>query len=228
MRRAIAILTLSILALACSREAAPTENDTPTYPEQEVNLDLWLDQMEVSSRELYSAREAVLAATTLKPGDVVADIGAGTGLYTMLFADAVGENGHVFAVDIEALFLDLINQRAEDGGLDNISAVLGRENSITLAHESVDVIFIADTYHYFTDRETIMTSIRDALKPGGRLILIDYDAKPGEARPADKSHVRFGKAGVISEVQSLGFDLAGEPTIDGLSENFFVEFVKPQ
>ncbi|VAW08349.1 hypothetical protein MNBD_ALPHA05-2422 [hydrothermal vent metagenome] len=163
----------------------------------------------------------------MKEGDWVADIGAGTGLYTVLFAEAVGASGRVLAEDIEPLFLDLINRRAADLSVDNITAVLGREDDVTLPKSSVDVVFVADTYHYFEDREAVMRSIYEALKPGGSLILVEFDITPGEQRPDYKSHVRFGKAGVISEVEFIGFKLADAPVVEGLDENYFVRFIKP-
>lgn len=214
---------------ACSPAPAPEdaiETAPPAEAEDDLNLDLWLERMEVGSRELYSAREAVVAALNLQDGDVIADIGAGTGLYALMFSEAVGPSGRVYAEDIEPLFLDLINRRAEDSGFENITAVLGRENDVTLPDNSMDVVFIADTYHYFGDREAVMKSVMKALKPGGSLIMVDYDLKPGEARPEDKSHVRFGRAGVISEIEYVGFSFLEEKAVDGLEENYFLRFVK--
>ena len=229
------ILIAAVLAAlaACSQRPSdepavpPVGEETVPGDEDNLNLDVWLERMEVGSRELYSAREAVVAAMGLSDGDVVADIGAGTGLYTLMFAEAVGPSGRVYAEDIEPLFLDLINQRTEDSGLDNVTAVLGRENDVTLPENAVDVVFIADTYHYFGDREAVMKSVYRALKPGGSLVVVDYDLKPGAARPDDKSHVRFGKAGVISEIEYTGFALADETAVEGLEENYFVRFIKP-
>lgn len=194
--------------------------------QDDVTIDVWLERMEVGSRELYSARDAVVAALGLEEGDVVADIGAGTGLYALIFAEEVGPTGRVFAEDIEPRFLDLINRRAEDSGFHNITAVLGREDDVTLPDNSADMVFIADTYHYFTDREAVMASVRRALKPGGSLVVVDYDLKPGEERPADKAHVRFGRAGVINEIEYIGFKLAAEEEVEGLEENYFLRFVK--
>ena len=222
---------LAAILASCTPPAAPEEAIEPAASEAdsgELNLDLWLERMEVGSRELYSARNEVVDALALQPGDSIADIGAGTGLYALLFAEEVGSTGRVYAEDIEAMFLDLINQRADDSGVENITAVLGRENDVTLPANSMDVAFIADTYHYFGDREAVMKSVLRALKPGGSLVLIDYDLKPGEARPADKAHVRFGKAGVISEIEYIGFKLADDVAVEGLEENYFLRFVKPQ
>jgi len=225
------MLAIMLGLAACSgptdQEGAPSPTASPVADTGEVNLDVWLERMEVGSRELYSAREAVVAAVGVKDGDVVADIGAGTGLYTLLFADAVGPDGLVFAEDIEPLFLDLINRRVDDLGYDNVTSVLGRNNNISLPKESVDVVFIADTYHYFDDREQIMHSVYNALRPGGELIVVDYKITPGEHRSEEKSHVRFGKAGVISEMEFIGFEKSGETEVEGLEDNYFLHFRKP-
>ena len=216
------------LLAACSQapeESKPPETD-PAAANEDVNIDVWLERMEVGSRELYSSRDAVVSALGLAPGDVVADIGAGTGLYTLMFAEEVGASGRVYAEDIESRFLDLINQRAEDASFHNITAVLGREDDVTLPENAIDLVFIADTYHYFSDREAVMKSVYQSLKPGGSLVLVDYDLKPGEERPADKSHVRFGRAGVISEIEYIGLKFAEERSVEGLEENYFLRFVK--
>jgi len=73
-----------------------------------------------------------------------------------------------------------------------------------------------------------MQSIFRALKPGGSMVIVDYDLEPGAARPEDKSHVRFGKAGVISEIEFIGFEFSDSPTVDGLDDNYLVRFTKPE
>lgn len=233
MHRLILIAAIGAALTACGGEKSSSEpveavKGTGALSEDGVNLEVWLERLEVGSRELYSAREKVVAAVGVKEGDWIADIGAGTGLYSLLFAEAVGAKGRVFAEDIEPLFLDLINQRASDLRLGNVTAVLGREDHITLPDESLDFVFIADTYHYFTEREAVMRSVYDALKPGGVLILVEFDVIPGEARPDYKSHVRFGKASVVSEIEYIGFDYVRAPDIEGLTENYFLRFEKPK
>lgn len=220
-----------LAVLSCGPSAQDSDPGAQTgamaAPEEEVNLDLWLERLEVGSRELYSARESVVAAVGLKPGDWVADIGAGTGLYSLLFAEIVGPDGLVLAEDIEPLFLDLVTRRAADADLQNVTAVLGREDDVTLPQNAIDVAFIADTYHYFDDREAIMRSVYRALKPGGTLVLVEFEIEPGEKKPDYKSHVRFGKAAVVSELEFVGFEFVDDIRVDGLEENYFVRFRKP-
>lgn len=232
MKRAIAIV-MALGFAACARDAAPTQSsDAPApaadpYPEGPVSLDLWLERLEVGSRELYSARAAVVGAVETAPGARIADIGAGTGVFSLLFAERAGAEGVVYAIDIEPRFLTLINQRAEDLGLDNIVSVLGRDDSITLPPQSVDIVFICDTYHYFDNRDAIMKTVFEALRPGGSLYVVDYDLPDGAAPPADKRHVRMGRAGVAAEIEAMGFDKAERVAADGLVENYMLRFRKP-
>lgn len=219
-----------LLASACGEKNPPPPAvepvPPPSYGEEAENPEVFLDTMEVGSRELYAAREAVLKASKAHAGERIADIGAGTGLYSLLFAEAVGPKGVVYAVDIEPRFLKLISQRAADLDLANVVAILGRDADITLPPGSVDVVFIADTYHYFSDRAAIMASVREALAPGGRLIVLDYTLDETHKDDARRAHVRFGKAGLVNEIQSFGFKLVDEPKVPGLSDIYMVVFEK--
>ena len=190
-------------------------------------VEVWIDRFEISSRELYSAREEVLEATDLMPGARVADIGAGTGLYTLLFADAVGADGLVYAIEVEPRFLELINQRAEDNDVSNVVSVLGRDSDISLPPASVDIAFISDTYHYFREPGALMASVHRALAPGGRLIVIDFDVDPASPLPSEKTHVRLDKSEVIAEVSSFGFAFAEQKPVEGFSENYMLVFSRP-
>lgn len=206
---------------------APQPSSADPYANNQASLDVWLERLEVGSRELYSARVQVADAVNLPAGARVADIGAGTGIYSLLFAERVGAEGVVYAVDIEPRFLKLINQRADDLDLGNIVSVLGREDSITLPPASVDVVFISDTYHYFDEPEAIMKTVFEALRSGGALYVVDYDLKAGESAPADKRHVRLGREGVAAEIEAVGFEKAERIPVAGLSENYMLRFRRP-
>lgn len=223
-----ALLAAALGACAPEREesikAEPLE--PPAYGEdEESNVELWLDTMELSSRELYAARNAVVEALDLEPGARVADLGAGTGLFTLLLAPVVAPAGVVYAVDIEPLFLKLISQRAADLDIGNVVAVLNREDDITLPEAAVDVVFIADTYHWLDDPQVMMASVRRALAPGGRLVLLEYDPTAGPLEPTFV-HVRFGREGLTEELRSFGFELTATPDVEGL-DRFYMAVFEP-
>lgn len=230
VHRALRVALAAASITACGRSEPATVVAEPLAPPpygvEEENAEVFVDSMEVGDRELYAARDAVLAAAKIPAGARVADIGAGTGLYSLMFAAAAGANGVVYAVDIEPRFLKLINQRAADLDHENVVAVLGRETDITLPAGSVDVAFIADTYHYFTDRAAIMKTVREALSGDGRLVIIDYDLTAENAGDGKHGYVRFGKAGLVNEIQSFGFELIDEPKVEGLKEFYMVTFRK--
>lgn len=221
----VSVIGLALVACGNKEKVVEAEPLAPQpYGTEDTNVELWLENMEVGSRELYAAREAVVEALQLSTGEVVADIGSGTGLYTVLFSPAVGEDGVVFAVDIETRFLKLVNQRVADLDLENVVLVFSRQDDVTLPRESTDTIFIADSYHYFRDPEDILGSIRGALRPGGRLVIVDYHLDEEARADPNKKHLRFGKDGLVSEIEGFGFRLANEPTVDGLSEFYMVVF----
>ena len=228
--RAVVAALLAFSTAACGRGepetvvAAPLE--PPPYGIETENAEVFVDSMEVGDRELYAARDAVLAAAKIPVGARIADIGAGTGLYSLMFASAAGAQGTVYAIDIEPRFLKLINQRAADLDHTNVVAVLGRDTDITLPANSIDIAFIADTYHYFTDRAAIMRTVRDALADNGRLIVLDYDLTAENASDGKHDHVRFGKAGLVNEIQGFGFKRVEEPAVEGLREFYMVVFEK--
>lgn len=230
MQRLVLLGVCALLA-ACggshsSEEAPPTPQSDSVGPDP-VNVDVWLERLEVGSRELYSARNDVTAALHIEKGERIADIGAGTGLYTLLFAEKAGANGVVYAVDIAPRFLTLINQRADDLGYGNIVSVLNRQDSVALPPQSIDIAFICDTYHYFGDPAAMMKTVFRALRPGGALYIVDYNLADGATPPPDKRQVRFGEKGVIAEVESFGFTDAQDIAVPGLQDNYMVKFTRP-
>lgn len=190
----------------------------------DANVPQWRSIFESSGREVFDRRFQILDALRIEPGMRVADVGAGTGLYTMLFAHAVGDDGRVYAVDISPAFIASIEARARSERLGNITAIVNAEHSAELPPGSVDVVFMADTYHHFAYPRSMLRSIHQALTPGGTLAVVDFRREPGFSSPWVLGHVRAGRAAVIAEIESAGFAYVDEPL--KLGTNYFLRFRK--
>lgn len=223
-------------ALACACAAPEPEvsvhpgiNEPYLAGEGELVLDDWLARFETESREIYAHKDAIVAALELEANDDVADVGAGTGLFTIPFARAVDgglfREGTVYAVDIAPDFLEHVRTRARQEDVDNVETVLCDERSVNLPAYSVDVVFVCDTYHHFEYPRSTLASIRDALRPRGRLIVIDFERIPGTSSDWILEHVRADRQTVVAELQAAGFALVR--TLDlPLEENYALEFRK--
>ncbi|MGB7326757.1 MAG: methyltransferase domain-containing protein [Rubripirellula sp.] len=217
---------------AWSQEAPPTSKKPPAgindnFKDPELKVDEWLERFEVESREVYAAREDVMAACDIKPGQRIADVGAGTGFYSRLFAKKTGWDGWVYSVDIAPKFLQHIATRATADGIENLTTVLGTDVSIRLPPESVDLVFICDTYHHFESPQQSLASILRALKPGGRLVLVDFNRIPGVSREFLMGHMRAGKEVFQAEVVAAGFEFVDEVHVESFEENYLLRFKKP-
>lgn len=191
---------------------------------QDAQYQQWLSTFERSGREVYDKRQAVVQALGLKPEMDIADIGAGTGFYSLLFAQQIGKSGNVFAVDVTDDFVRNIKRRASENNLENIHAMLSEQKDTGLGQDSIDMAFICNTYHHFEYPQSMLASIHSALRPGGVLIIIDYRKQAGTSSSWVMSHVRSGKQSVIEEVEQAGFKL--DTDSDLLKQNYFLRFIK--
>jgi len=184
----------------------------------------YLKKFEGESREIAANAKEIVAACKLKPGMTVADVGAGTGLFTRKFATEIGDKGKVLAVDISEVFLKHIEKTCADSQIKNVETILCDQFSTKLPKNSVDLVFICDVYHHFEYPQRTLQSIHDALRPGGRIVLIDFERIEGKSSEWTLSHVRAGKEVFVREVTAAGFKAAGEEKL--LKENYFVRFEK--
>jgi len=230
VRVTVAFLILP-LAVSCSSArdgvrsaAAITINERFLDPDLDVQT--WVRRWESQSREVAAAREQIVRALELTPGKRIADVGAGTGLFVELFSKAVTNKGKVYAVDISPKFVAHIKERVASAGLNNVEVILSSEDSIQLAEDSVDVVFLCDTYHHFGYPGPMLRSIRSALNKDGQLVVVDFERIPGKSREWVLNHVRAGKARVNEEITQAGFRFRDEVRIDGFLENYFLRFEK--
>jgi len=229
----IAGLTLALLVLAACRTAAP-----PSVPERaevhpgindeflapDLDVARWTERFEREGREIYDQRHRIVEAADVRPGMWVADVGAGTGLFTLLFAERVGPTGRVYAVDIAPEFLAHIEQRARAAGLRQVRTILGGERSAKLPPRALDRVFLCDTYHHFEYPRAMLASLHRALKPGGELVLVDFRRVPGESSEWVLNHVRAGEEVFTAEIEAAGFQKIARA--DFLRENYLVRFRK--
>ncbi|MEY3161515.1 MAG: Ubiquinone/menaquinone biosynthesis C-methyltransferase UbiE [Planctomycetota bacterium] len=224
--RHLASLLPVFLLVACA--AAPAEQSVrpgidEDYTDPALDVDRMVARFEAESREIFARRTAIARAVGLAPGMAVADVGAGTGVFTDFFAKDVGPQGRVYAVELSPKFVTLLRERAAARGLAHVTAVQCTERSTELAPGSVDVVFLCDTYHHFEYPRATMGSIHRALRPGGRLVVVDFERIPGVSRQWTLDHVRIGKQEVVAELQSFGFRLLEELDV-GLEENYYLRF----
>jgi len=180
----------------------------------------YIRALEDPERDAWQKPAQVIANLALKPGESVADLGAGSGYFTVLLARAVGPAGKLYAIDIEPQMLEYIQQRAKQEKLTNIQTILADPHDAKLPRASVDMIFICDTLHHISERSTYYPLLARALKPDGRLVDIDFQKRDLPIGPP--LSMKIAKRDVAKEVAPAGFRLAEE--FDFLEYQYFLVF----
>ena len=225
--RAFILLLLALLALPARTEpaapqAAPITPERKPAPIMTFHGADWLERPE---RDLEERPDEVIAAMGLKEGDTIADIGCGTGYFARRFARAVGETGKVYGVEIQPEFLEMLKERNAREKITNIVPVLGNEKDPLLPPASCDWIFMADVYHEFQYPTEMLAAFKAALKPGGRVCLIEYRLLGETAQHIKEVH-RMSVKQVLSEWQPAGYELID--LLDFLpSQHLFLWRVRP-
>ncbi len=181
----------------------------------------WLDREE---REKEEQPQKAIAQFNLKPGMMVADVGAGTGYYSIRMAKLVGPDGTVYANDIQPAMLERLTAKAAEAHVTNIMTVLGTESDPKLPVGKLDLVILVDVYHEFSRPQRMLEGIRESLKPGGRLVLLEYRKEDPSVpiRPEHKMSVEEVKAEVLPE----GYKF--EKVVDKLPWQHIIFFRKPE
>lgn len=210
------LVVAAIAAGAVAQEPKRVEVPNAEYstPEKRAAIANRLDRPD---RDSDQKPEQLVAALGIKPGDRVADIGTGTGYMLPFLSKAVGSEGAVFAEDIFPDFLERAKKRAEEHRLTNVRFFLGDEKSPKLPAAEADIALLLDAYHHFEFPKVMLDNIRAALKPGGRLAIVDFYKRGGMS-----NHVRLDKEGIRKEVESFGWKLVGSP--DALPNQYILIF----
>jgi len=176
--------------------------------------------LEDPERDAWQKPHEVVEALDIRPGWTVADIGAGTGYFALRLAHRVGPQGKVLAVDIDSEILAHLRQRAVEQKATNVEEVAAAEDDPRLRPASVDLIFICDVAHHIDKRPAYYKLLAAALKPGGRVAIIDFHKRPLPVGPPEK--MKVAREETIREFEQAGFRLAGEKTF--LPHQYFLLF----
>lgn len=228
-----ALALLIALLIGCTKEPTPPSAETPegindNFLSEDLDVDSYVERFEGESREIFVERHAIVEALALATGSQIADIGAGTGFFTALLAEKVGRNGAVYAVEISPKFLEHLRERFAGEEPTPIQVIEGTRNSVELTPSSVDAAFICDVYHHFESPKDSLASLHSAIRPGGSLILIDFERIPGESPEWIFEHVRAGKEVFRAEIEAAGFVWMEEIQIEGLKNNYMLRFERTE
>jgi SAM-dependent methyltransferase len=180
----------------------------------------WLER---ASRENEERTDLLLDQLPLAPGNTAVDLGAGTGYFTLPMARKVGSTGTVLAVDIQQEMLDIVTARIAEEGLENVRTVLASARDPMLPPDVADLVLLVDAYHEFSYPREVMTAVFDALRSGGKVILIEYRGEDPRV-PIKRLHKMTARQAIL-EMQAVG--LQWVETLDFLPQQHFLVFQKP-
>jgi|SRR5579871_1973330 len=218
MRRVLFACLIGFQVLAWCQDEHPLTG-RQSAPVMGIGGAPWLVRPE---RETEEAPDAALDAIGISKGAVIADIGAGAGYFTWRLAERIGPAGRVYAVDIQPGMLDLLRHNMSERKLANYEAVLGAENDPRLPPGRVDLALLVDVYHEFSQPQKMLHGIRAALKPDGRMVLLEY-RKEDPKIPILPAH-KMTVAEVKAEIEPEGFRL--EKTLENLPRQHILIFRK--
>ncbi|MFT5121491.1 MAG: ubiquinone/menaquinone biosynthesis C-methylase UbiE [Kiritimatiellia bacterium] len=212
------LITLCILSLLTSSVMGQqASKEPPVFLGRKVAFTMhwkgaaWLTR---TSREREEAASEMITALKIKPGMSICDMGCGNGFHTVTMSRLTGETGKVYAVDIQQEMLDFLEDRRTAAGIKDgiIIPILGGENDPKLPAASIDLLLMVDVYHEFWEPAEMLKHIRDSLKPGGRVALVEY-REEDETVPIKPDH-KMSKAQILKEYTASGFKLV--ESYDGL------------
>ena len=176
--------------------------------------------LEDPQRDAYQKPHEVIMALGLREGEIIADIGAGSGYFTFRLAQHVGANGRVYAVDVNPDMIVFMNRRIRDLQLKNVITVLAVPDDPLLMNSSIDRFFICDTWHHIQNQTQYLELMKKMLRPGGQIIMIDFHKK--EMPVGAPMEMRIAREDLVRQMESNGFRLAKEHTF--LPYQYFLIF----
>jgi arsenite methyltransferase len=217
-RIAAYLLCFLLPAVAAAQTKPPTMEEMHRLHQ---NPKEYIASLDDPARDAYQKSREVVTALGLKEGDVVADIGAGSGYFAFRFAHHVGAAGRVYAIDVSPDMILHMNRRVREFGVDNVRTLLVPADDPLLSAHSVDHVFICDTWHHIDNHAQYLARLRDAIKPGGDVTIIDFQKRPTPV--GSPPEMRIAREDVIREFERSDFRLAREHTF--LPYQYFLVFM---
>ncbi len=218
MKNLSAALLLFASWPAIAQDSKPRSHDEMHRLHQ--NTKAYIAMLEDPKRDAYQKPHEVLLALDLKDGETIADIGSGSGYFTLRFAAHVGDKGKVYAVDIDPEMVRHLNRRLRDGGVRNVQTVLADPNDPLLPDRSVDRFVVVDTWHHIDKRADYLALLKKMLKPGGQVVMIDFQKRDLPLGPP--MEMKISRDDLVKELATAGFQLAKEHTF--LAYQYFLVF----
>lgn len=195
-------LLVCVLALPLAAQVAEKANERYKTPEGRAGM---IRTLTDSGRDARQKPRELIAELGIKPGMTVADVGTGPGYMLPYLSETVGPKGQVIGEDIFPDFLDKARERT--ASLKNVSFVLGTAKDPKLSEGSLDLVLVLDVYHHLDYPSETLGQLRQALKQGGHLAIVEYHKNDIAMNGGAKEHVRLGEADAIAEIQANGFRL---------------------
>jgi ubiquinone/menaquinone biosynthesis C-methylase UbiE len=197
---------LSFPSSARAQDAVPRDQHQMHQLHQDPKS--YIHTLEDPQRDAYQKPHEVLTALRLKEGEVIADIGAGSGYFTFRFSHFVGDKGKIYAVDVSPDMILHINRRIRELKANNVVSVLADPDDPLLADRSVNRFFFCDSWHHIENQTKYLTLMKRMLKPGGEVVMIDFHKKELPVGPPPE--MRIAREDVIKQMEKNGFRLARE------------------
>ena len=211
-----------LLAAAVAPPAFPQAAATPEDMHHRHGDPMaYIASLDDPARDAYQKPVEVMKALALRPGEVVADIGSGSGYFTVRFARAVGDTGRVYAVDVSPDMIRHLNHRLRDAGIRNVVPILADPDDPLLPDASVDRFVIVDTWHHVDDKAKYLGLLKRMLKPGGQVVHIDFKKQDLPVGPPPG--MKVAREDLVKQMEAAGFRLSAEH--DFLPYQYFLVFV---
>jgi arsenite methyltransferase len=181
----------------------------------------YIGALQDPKRDAYQKPHEVIHALNLKPGEVVADIGAGSGYFTFHLARHVGDKGKIYAVDVSPEMILHVNRRIRESKANNVVTVLADPDDPLLPDGSVNRFFFSDSWHHIENQSKYLSLMKRMLKPGGEIVMIDFHKKELPVGPP--ANMKIAREDVIKQLESNGYRLMKEHSF--LPYQYFLVFV---